>query len=171
MVRTPPFQGENPGSNPSGAAKNQKHPFGCFLFLLCAPRGLRQSEAHGENADKQLANLQKRIWLIEFLRLGLVIVYQGSGGAAKIKRPPFGGHFILLQPPNLNRDRPERSAWRIREHTITKSIKTEFVNTSFYRFLLLRIEEASGKTTTGLHIYKFFGYACFYFQIMIYSYI
>ena len=34
MVRTPPFQGENPGSNPSGAAKNQKHPFGCFLFLL-----------------------------------------------------------------------------------------------------------------------------------------
>lgn len=26
MVRTPPFQGENPGSNPSGAAKNQKTP-------------------------------------------------------------------------------------------------------------------------------------------------
>ena len=24
MVRTPPFQGENPGSNPSGAAKIQK---------------------------------------------------------------------------------------------------------------------------------------------------
>lgn len=82
MVRTPPFQGENPGSNPSGAAK--------------------------------------------------------------IKRPPFGGRFILLQPPGLNRDAPERSAWRIREYTITKSIKTEFLNTSFYRFLLLRIEGASG---------------------------
>ena len=41
MVRTPPFQGENPGSNPSGAAK--------------------------------------------------------------IKRPPKGGRFILLQPPGLNR--------------------------------------------------------------------
>ena len=31
MVRTPPFQGENPGSSPGGAAKNQKHPFGCFF--------------------------------------------------------------------------------------------------------------------------------------------
>ena len=45
--------------------------------------GNSPQDTHGENADKQLANLQKRIWLIEFLRLGLVIVYQGSGGAAK----------------------------------------------------------------------------------------
>lgn len=29
-------------------------------------------------ADEQLANLQKRICLIEFLRLDLVIVYQGA---------------------------------------------------------------------------------------------
>ena len=43
--------------------------------------GNSPQDTHGENADKQLANLQKRIWLIEFLRLGLVIVYQGSGGA------------------------------------------------------------------------------------------
>ena len=28
MVRTPPFQGENPGSNPSGAAKDSNRPFG-----------------------------------------------------------------------------------------------------------------------------------------------
>lgn len=78
MVRTPPFQGENPGSNPSGAAK--------------------------------------------------------------IKRPPFGGRFILRP----TKDAPERSAWRIREYTIRKIIKTGSVMTSFYRFLLLRIEEASG---------------------------
>ncbi len=34
MVRTPPFQGENPGSNPSGAAKIKSDPFGSF-FILC----------------------------------------------------------------------------------------------------------------------------------------
>ncbi len=61
MVRTPPFQGENPGSNPSGAAKIKRPPFGGRFILLCTPRGLRQSAAHGENADEQLANLQKRI--------------------------------------------------------------------------------------------------------------
>ena len=37
------------------------------------------------------------------------------------------------------RAKPER----IREYTIRKIIKTEFVNTSFYRFLLLRIKEKS----------------------------
>jgi len=46
-----------------------------------------------------------------------------TDGPAKIKRPPFGGRFILLQPPGLNRDAPERSAWRIREYTIRKIIK------------------------------------------------
>jgi len=51
--------------------------------------GNSPQDTHGENADKQLANLQKRIWLIEFLRLGLVIVYQGSGGAAKVQNPDF----------------------------------------------------------------------------------
>ena len=69
MVRTPPFQGENPGSNPSGAAK--------------------------------------------------------------IKRPPFGGRFILLQPPGLNRDAPERSAWRIRRRTINNHSKTDIFNRVF----------------------------------------
>lgn len=39
--------------------------------------GASQQDMHGEYADKQLANLQKRIFLIEFLHLGLVIVYQG----------------------------------------------------------------------------------------------
>ena len=42
-------------------------------FSWATPTG-----THGEYADKQLANLQKRIWLIEFLRLGLVIGCQGA---------------------------------------------------------------------------------------------
>lgn len=98
MVRTPPFQGENPGSNPSGAARNQKyHRSVVFLISFGAPLGLRASAigTQHENADEQLANPQKRICLIEFLHLGLIIVCQGSGGAAKIKRPPFGGLFIF----------------------------------------------------------------------------
>ena len=37
MVRTPPFQGENPGSNPSGAAKIKSDPFGSFFILRQSP--------------------------------------------------------------------------------------------------------------------------------------
>ena len=37
MVRTPPFQGENPGSNPSGAAKIKIDPFGSFFILRQSP--------------------------------------------------------------------------------------------------------------------------------------
>ena len=44
----------------------QKHPFGCFYLFLGAR--IRQSEAHGEYADEQLATAQKWIFLIEFLR-------------------------------------------------------------------------------------------------------
>jgi len=39
--------------------------------------GASQQDMHGEYADKQLENLQKRICLIEFLRLDLIVVYQG----------------------------------------------------------------------------------------------
>ncbi len=42
-------------------------------FSWVSPAG-----THGEYADKQLANLQKRICLIEYLRLGLVNVCQGA---------------------------------------------------------------------------------------------
>ena len=35
---------------------------------------------------------------------------------------------------------PTRYAWRIRKRTIRKIIKTELLNTSFYRFLLLFVE-------------------------------
>ncbi len=38
---------------------------------------IRQSEAHGEYADEQLATAQKRIFLIRVFALRLVIVYQG----------------------------------------------------------------------------------------------
>ena len=52
-------------------------------FSWATPTG-----THGEYADKQLANLQKRIWLIEFLHLGLIIGWQGAMlGLPKIKTP------------------------------------------------------------------------------------
>ena len=54
----------------------QKHSLGCFYLFLGAR--IRQSKAHGEYADEQLATVQKRIFLIEFLPLRLIIVYQGA---------------------------------------------------------------------------------------------
>ena len=42
-------------------------------FSWASPTG-----THGDYADEQLANLQKRICLIEFLRLGLIIGCQGA---------------------------------------------------------------------------------------------
>ena len=44
----------------------------------------------------QLANPQKRICLIEFLHLGLIIVCQGSGGPAKIDKTAFLRFFSLF---------------------------------------------------------------------------
>ena len=77
MVRTPPFQGENPGSNPSGAAK--------------------------------------------------------------IKRPPFGGRFILLQPPDLNRDGCEATAAApIRKYTIKKILKNQQMGIFLILFIAYR---------------------------------
>jgi len=63
----------------------------------------------------------------------------------------------------LNRDAPERSAWRIRGYTIRKIIKTGSVMTSFYRFLLLRIEEASEKSEWGCQNKQIGFYARFFF--------
>ena len=49
---------------------------------------------HGEYADEQLANLQKRIRSIEFLRLGLVIGCQGAMlGLPNLIFRPFGRIF------------------------------------------------------------------------------
>ncbi len=59
-------------------------------FSWATPTG-----THGEYADEQLANLQKRIWLIEFLHLGLVIGCQGAMlGLPEIKTPHEAVFFI-----------------------------------------------------------------------------
>ena len=59
-------------------------------FSWATPTGTQ-----GEYADEQLANLQKRIWLIEFLRLGLIIGWQGAMlGLPKIQTTQMGGFFI-----------------------------------------------------------------------------
>ena len=61
-------------------------------FSWATPTG-----THGEYADEQLANLQKRIWLIEFLRLGLIIDCQGAMlGLPKLK-PPVWVVFIFVK--------------------------------------------------------------------------
>ena len=60
----------------SAPQPNSKTPrTGVFFYLLYAR--VHQSDAHGEYADEQLATVQKRIFLIEFLPLQLIIVYQG----------------------------------------------------------------------------------------------
>ena len=66
-------------------------PFENAVFVGDSPQDM-----HGENADEQLANPQKRICLIEFLHLGLIIVCQGSGGAAKIDKTAFLRFFYLF---------------------------------------------------------------------------
>ena len=66
-------------------------PFENAVFVGDSPQDM-----HGENADEQLANPQKRICLIEFLHLGLIIVCQGSGGAAKINKSGFIPDFSLF---------------------------------------------------------------------------
>ena len=66
-------------------------PFENAVFVGDSPQDM-----HGENADEQLANPQKRICLIEFLHMGLIIVCQGSGGAAKITKSPKRVIFSLF---------------------------------------------------------------------------
>ena len=62
-------------------------------FSWATPTG-----THGEYADEQLANLQKRIWLIEFLRLGLIIGCQGAMlGLPKLQPTLVVGFFFVLQ--------------------------------------------------------------------------
>ena len=52
---------------------------------------------HGEYADEQLANLQKWICLIEFLRLGLIIGCQGAMlGLPKIQTDLLGRFFLCF---------------------------------------------------------------------------
>ena len=84
-----------------------------------------------------------------------------NGRARFNKKCHLVWHFLLNIVVCLaQKDAPERSAWRIREYTIRKIIKTELVTTSFYRFLLLRIEESPAhppkwKTTPTGHFFVF----------------
>ena len=52
-----------------------------------------QSPRSTQSANKQLATVQKRICVIEFLRLRLIIVYQDS--KLNLKNPPDCGFFDL----------------------------------------------------------------------------
>jgi hypothetical protein len=47
--------------------------------------------AHDQYAGEQLQNLQKRICLIEFLRLGFVVVCQGGESSPPEIHPAFAG--------------------------------------------------------------------------------
>ena len=68
-----------------------------FIFVKADPTGYARATpvAHGEYADKQLANLQKRIWLIEFLRLGLIIGWLGAMLALPKLQPTFVVGFFF----------------------------------------------------------------------------
>ena len=105
MVRTPPFQGENPGSNPSGAAKIINDPNGSFFILPQVPRRIRQSAngTHGEYADKQLANPQKRICYIRVFAWRLIIVYQGGEWGCQNKMTTIWWSFYFVKHPDENR--------------------------------------------------------------------
>ena len=72
-------------------------PFENAVFVGDSPQDM-----HGENADEQLANPQKRICLIEFSHLGLIIVCQGSGGAAKNSNRPFGSVFCWFSNTSMS---------------------------------------------------------------------
>lgn len=66
-------------------------PFENAVFVGDSPQDM-----HGENADEQLANPQKRICLIEFLHLGLIIVCQGSGRAARNLKKSTTEIFLIF---------------------------------------------------------------------------
>ena len=60
-------------ADPTGSVRAPRHIYVPHVNEVYVTGG-----AHDQYADEQLANLQKRIWLIEFLRLGLVIGCQGA---------------------------------------------------------------------------------------------
>ena len=64
------------------------------IFILSGGSWIGQSAigTHDQYADEQLATMQKRICLIEFLRLWLVIVYQGT----QLPQPPFASAMLWV---------------------------------------------------------------------------
>ncbi len=87
MVRTPPFQGENPGSNPSGAAKIKWPPKGGLFILRQAPDENRRFDT--------IVGKNKRNTLRAVRALRVVSNANNPSGAAKIVNHRFGGfHFV-----------------------------------------------------------------------------
>ena len=73
--------------------------------------------------------------------------------------PPLGGcaristaQQVPFENDSFRWRQPTRYAWRIRKRTIRKIIKTELLNTSFYRFLLLCIEARRDKKRTRSNV-------------------
>ena len=88
MVRTPPFQGENPGSNPSGAAKIKRPPFG-GRFILC------QSPDENRRFDT-IVGKNKRNALRAVRALRVVSNVNNPSGAAKIDKTAFLRFFVYF---------------------------------------------------------------------------
>lgn len=75
------------------APECQRHlqvPFENGVFVGDSPQ-----TCMSEYAEKQLANLQKRIWLIEFLYLGLIIVYQGGIAPTRKLKTAYQSVFLF----------------------------------------------------------------------------
>ena len=76
----------------STSSKFHKHR---AVKLSRLPRSRHDKCQASDYADEQLANLQKRIYVIEFLRLDLIIVYQGAPTPTKKCRPSMVGFFFV----------------------------------------------------------------------------
>ena len=83
-------------SGPTGSVRAPRHIYVPHVNEVYVIGG-----AHDQHADEQLANLQKRICLIEFLRLGLIIGCQG----AMLPLPYFCQGFFF-PPPTNTKHRP-----------------------------------------------------------------
>ena len=60
MVRTPPFQGENPGSNPSGAAKITKPHFCGFFVRFLIHARVRKLDIENRDRFTHLRTFKKK---------------------------------------------------------------------------------------------------------------
>ena len=83
-------------SGPTGSVRAPRHIYVPHVNEVYVIGG-----AHNQHADEQLANLQKRIYLIEFLHLGLIIGCQG----AMLPLPYFCQGFFF-SPPTNTKHRP-----------------------------------------------------------------
>ena len=67
-----------------------------FAGLIFGRARLRQSEAHGEYADEQLATAQKRIFLIEFLPRGWLLFIKVSCAFQRAKHKTLTSSKVYL---------------------------------------------------------------------------